>query len=471
MSVLDGDDERGEIQGHESCGQLQGAIRKLQGPSARIVSATWDFSDLALTLLIRSYGELGYLIIHQTIYQLFPPDTIDPHSTTPLTPGDFVQRILVPEAAVHLIMEDLHSTYPSAIKTLRESAEYGVAMFPDTGADNEEGTKAADDVVKERARARRKQLLEEEVEIQQHDSSEMEVELEILRSSSPPKPTTPKKRRNKQAKSGAKFLADTKESERDSEMIDLCGPRTPTHQPPTVKSRRPASGYRSDASNASNSSLASRASTRSMTRKQTPKVGARTTQASDPPLPLPASQPPKQQESASSYRAKTPSDRSSDVEVISDPSTRNTRKHALDGTKSAPQPHAKNSKSTGKRPTGSARAKSTSETDSDDELLNSSPFNVGRHVSRRTLSTELRDLDMDETPKPQKITSMKLNPDPWRVSTVSWNLLLAFPTLISDSASHSHAVREAAAHKTCHTWWRGIKILHTARLPKPYSRP
>jgi len=24
-------------------------------------------------------------------------------------------------------------------------------------------------------------------------------------------------------------------------------------------------------------------------------------------------------------------------------------------------------------------------------------------------------LDMDETPKPQKIGSMKLNPDPWRV--------------------------------------------------------
>ena len=323
---------------------------------------------------------------------------------------------------MHLIMEDLHSTYASAIKTLRESVEYGVAMFPDTGADNEEGTKAADDVVKERARARRKQLLEEEMEFQQRDSSEMEVELEVLRFSTPPKPITPKKRRNKQAKSGRKFLTDAKESERDSEMIDLCEPHTPTHQPPTAKSRRPASGYRSDASNASNSSLASRASTRSMTRKQTPKVGARTKRAPDLPLPLPASQLPKRQESARSYRIKTPSDRSSDVEVISDHSTRSTRKRALDGTKSAPQPHTKNLKAIGKRPTRSARAESTS--DSDDELLNSSPFNVGRHVSRRTLSTELGDLDMDKTPKPQKIVSMKLNPDPWGVSRVSWDLPL-----------------------------------------------
>jgi len=412
VSVLDGDDERGEIQGHESCGQLQGAVRKLQGPSAWIVSTTYVFSDPTLTPLIRSYGELGYLIIHQTIYQLFPPDTIDPDFTSPLTPGDFIQRILVPEVAVHLIMEDLHSTYPSAIKTLRESVEYGVAMFPDTGVDNEEGMKAADDVVKERARVRRKQLLEEEMESQQHDSSEMEVELEVLRSSSPPKPITPKKRRNKQAKSGAKSLIDARERERDSEMIDLC---TPTDQLPTAKSRRPASGYRSDASNASNSSLASRASTRSMTRKQTPKVDARTTQAGPPP-PLPTSGSPKRQESASLYRAKTPSDRSSDVEVISDHST---RRRTQDGTKSAPQPSLKNSKSTGKRQTRSARAESTSESDPDDELLNSSPFNVGRHVSRRTLSTELKDLDMDETPKPQKIASMKLNPDPWGASRVS----------------------------------------------------
>jgi len=371
---------------------------------------------LTLTLLTDSYGELGYLIIYQTIYQLFPPDTMDPSSTSPLTPGDFIQRILVPEVAVHLIMEDLHSTYSNAIKTLRESVEYGVAMFPDTGADNEEGMKAADDVVKERARVRRKQLLEEEVELPQGDSSEMEVEFEILRPSTPPKHITPRKSRPKRGKPRTKVLADASESDRDLEMVDSCEQDTITHQPPTAKSRKPTSGYRSDASNASNSSLASRTSTRSMTRKQTSKVNARTAQASGPPPPLPASQPPKRQESTSSYRTRTPSVHSSDVEVVSDNSTRSTRKRTRDGTKPTPLPPLKNSKSIDKRSTTSARAESTPNTDSDDELLNSSPFNVKRHISRKTLSTELGDLDMDETPKPQKILNMKLNPDPWGIS-------------------------------------------------------
>ena len=389
-----------------------------------------------LMSLKRSYGELGYLIIHQTIYQLFPPDTIDPSSTTPLTPGDFIQRILVPEAAAHLIMEDLRSTYPSAIKTLRESVEYGVAMFPDTGGDNEEGMKAADDVVKERARARRKQLLEEEMEVRERDSSEMEVELEVLRPSTPLKLVTPKKSRPKQAKSRTRFITPASEGEEDLEMFDSRELHTLTRQPPVAKPRKPTSGYRSDASNASNSSLASRASTRSMTKKQTPKVDARTTQTSGPPPPLPASQLPKRQESASSYRTRTPSDRSSDVEIISDTSTRSTRKRTRDGAKPVPQP-PKNPKSVNKAPTKPSRTESTPETDPDEELLSSSPFNRGRHFSQRTLSIELRDLDMDETPKPQKVVSMKLNPDPWGVSRnplrdVSWDLTLRslFPSLL-----------------------------------------
>lgn len=370
---------------------------------------------MILTSLIYSYGELGYLIIHQTIYHLFPPDTIDPDSIAPLTPSDFIQRILVPEAAAHLVMEDLQSPYSSAIKTLRESVEYGVAMFPDTGGDNEEGIKAADDVVKERARARRKQLLEEEMEIQRYGSSEMEVELEILRPSTPPKPTTPKKSRSKRGKAGAKLVTDTSESERDLVMVDLDEPQILTQRPPMAKSRKPASGYRSDASNASVASVASRASTRSMTRKQSSRTDTRTTQPSDPP-PLPASQPPKRQEFGSSYRAKTPSDHSSDVEVISDHSTRSIRSFTRGGTKPGTKRPSKNSMGAGKRSTKPAHTESTPDTDPDDELLNSSPFNIGRHVSRRTLSTELGGLDMDETPKSRKIGSMKLNPDPWGVS-------------------------------------------------------
>ena len=352
---------------------------------------------------IRSYGELGYLIIHQTIYQLFPLDTIDPDSTTPLTPSDFIQRILVPEAAAHLIMEDLQSTYSNAIKTLRESVEYGVAMFPDTGGDNEEGTKAADDVVKERARVRRKQLLEEEMEIEQCGSSEIEVELELSRHSSPPKLVIPKKSRSRRGKAGANSVSNTSESERDMVAV----PQLLTQRPPTAKSRKPTSGYRSDASNTSNASVASRSSTRSMKRNQ---VNTRTAQPSDP-LRLPSSQPVKRQEFTSLYRAKTPFDGSSDVEIISDHDTSSTRC----GTKAVPQLSCKDSKSAGKGSKKSARTESTPGTDSDDELLSSSPFNVRRYVSQRTLSTGLEDLEMEETPKLQKIGHMKLNEYPWRV--------------------------------------------------------
>ena len=363
-----------------------------------------------LTHLVCSYGELGYLIIHQTIYQLFPPDTIDPDSTTPLTPSDFIQRILIPEAAVYLIMEDLQSTYSDAIKTLRESVEYGVAMFPDTGGDNEEGMKAAEEVVKERARVRRKQL-EEEMEVQQR-CSEAEVELEISRPSSPPQPTTPRKGRSKRTKAGTRLVTDTSENERDMVMVDLDEPQILTQRPPAAKSRKQTSGYRSDTSNASNASMASRTSTRSMTKKQASKINAWTTQPSDSLPPLPVSQPPKHQNSASSYRAKTPSDHSSDVEIISDHSTRSTRSRTWKGTKSVPQPPPKNSERVGKR---SAKSP-TPDTDSDNELLSSSPFNIGRHLSQRTLSVGLGDLDVDETPKPQKIGTMKLDPNLWGVS-------------------------------------------------------
>ena len=389
-------------------------------------------SNLILTSSILSYGELGYLIIHQTIYQLFPPETISPDSTAPLTPSDFIQRILVPEAAVHLIVEDLQSTYSNAIKTLRESVEYGVAMFPDTGADNEEGMRAADDVVKERARARRKQLLEEEMEIQQQ-SSEMEVELEILRPSSPPRPTTPKKTRSKRSKAGAGVVTDASEGERDMVMVDSDEPQILTQRPRATKSRKPSSGYHSDVSNAS---TASRASTRSMTRKQASRVDTRTTQLSESLPPPPASQPPKKRDSTSSYREKTPSDNNSEVEIISDHSTRSRTRH---GTRSTPQPPSEGSKGASKRSAKSARAESTPHIDSDDELLSSSPFNLGRHMSRRTLSAELGDLDVDETPKPQKTGIIKLNPDPWRISDtppyqVSWsstqkNVLFLFLTV------------------------------------------
>ncbi|KAG1860270.1 RTC4-like domain-containing protein [Suillus subalutaceus] len=114
------------------------------------------------------YGELGFLIIHQTLYNLFPFSSFEPSSIAPLTPAEFIQLVLIPEAAVGLIMQDLGLDRDEAIVTLRESSQYGVAMFPDTGSgkspalgdDDDEGV--ADRIVMERAKARRLELEEEE---------------------------------------------------------------------------------------------------------------------------------------------------------------------------------------------------------------------------------------------------------------------------------------------------------------------
>ena len=69
--------------------------------------------------------------------------------------------MLVPEAALRLVMDDMHQTRKEAIQTLRDSAQYGVAMFPD---DHAEGFSASEEIIKARAAARRKVLLKEDEE-------------------------------------------------------------------------------------------------------------------------------------------------------------------------------------------------------------------------------------------------------------------------------------------------------------------
>ena len=69
------------------------------------------------------------------------------------------QGILVPEAALALVMEDMHQTRQEALRTLRDSAQYGVAMFPD---DAREGKSASEAIIKARAAVRREELLREE---------------------------------------------------------------------------------------------------------------------------------------------------------------------------------------------------------------------------------------------------------------------------------------------------------------------
>ncbi|KAG6825849.1 hypothetical protein H0H92_002197 [Tricholoma furcatifolium] len=122
------------------------------------------------------YGEMGSVIIHQTLYDLFPPASIDPESVSPLTANEFLQRIMVPEVAVRLIMQDMdldESRMDDAVKVLRESANYGVAMFP---ADEGEGEAAdegelgaADVILMQRAMKRRKELdIDEEGEEEEY---------------------------------------------------------------------------------------------------------------------------------------------------------------------------------------------------------------------------------------------------------------------------------------------------------------
>jgi hypothetical protein len=107
-----------------------------------------------------SYGEQGFVVIHQTLYDLFPPTSISPDTVSPLTPAEFIQKVLVPEAAVLLISNDLRLGYDQAVATLRESSRYGVAMFPDTSHNT-----TGEDIVKQRAETRKKELDQEHLSI------------------------------------------------------------------------------------------------------------------------------------------------------------------------------------------------------------------------------------------------------------------------------------------------------------------
>lgn len=120
-----------------------------------------------------SYGEQGSVIIHQTLFDMFPPASFNPARISPLTSNEFVLRILVPEVALRLIMEDRNlegnDGIHQALIVLRESSAYGVAMFPEDGGEWVTGKKRGDEVmgvgdkiVMERARKRRKELEEEE---------------------------------------------------------------------------------------------------------------------------------------------------------------------------------------------------------------------------------------------------------------------------------------------------------------------
>ncbi|KAJ3022893.1 hypothetical protein HKX48_004936 [Thoreauomyces humboldtii] len=85
------------------------------------------------------YGTKGGRAISEACFDIFmrakdgekPLLTND--ATSPLPPIEFLQDVLVPEAAVMLIMEDQKMDWHCAHALLNESAEYGTAMFPDDG--------------------------------------------------------------------------------------------------------------------------------------------------------------------------------------------------------------------------------------------------------------------------------------------------------------------------------------------------
>lgn len=82
-----------------------------------------------------SYGEQGFAVITQVLYDLFPD--IPANKISPLEMSNYLSLVLVPETALLLIQHDLqnqrddsHVSKSEALKVLHKSTKYGLAMFP-----------------------------------------------------------------------------------------------------------------------------------------------------------------------------------------------------------------------------------------------------------------------------------------------------------------------------------------------------
>ncbi len=102
-----------------------------------------------------SYGELGYSIMHQSIQSLFPAVKMVPSLFKPLTWISFLQRILIPETALLLIMEDLKLKEKRDSKRLSRSCRkvqsMGQECFPDNDEEEEDCMTVGDKIVMKRA--------------------------------------------------------------------------------------------------------------------------------------------------------------------------------------------------------------------------------------------------------------------------------------------------------------------------------
>ncbi|KAJ7682380.1 RTC4-like domain-containing protein [Mycena polygramma] len=85
------------------------------------------------------YGELGAVIIHEALFDMFPENAVNREATQPLGLREFIARVLVPEVGMRLILQDLGldsndvMNKERGVAVMIESASYGVAMFPDEG--------------------------------------------------------------------------------------------------------------------------------------------------------------------------------------------------------------------------------------------------------------------------------------------------------------------------------------------------
>ncbi|KAJ7435749.1 hypothetical protein FB451DRAFT_959645, partial [Mycena latifolia] len=113
------------------------------------------------------YGEVGSHIIVNILYDMLPPKTIDADLVKPLTPEQFLLQILLPEVGMRLIVQDLSlnlkipADKEKAVGVMRDSAVYGVTMFP---LDETDSPNAGEEIVIERAQQRRREIEIEERE-------------------------------------------------------------------------------------------------------------------------------------------------------------------------------------------------------------------------------------------------------------------------------------------------------------------
>jgi hypothetical protein len=91
---------------------------------------------------------------------MFPIKTVSPDVVSPLSVDQFFTNVLVPEAALLLIKEDMSlNTREDAIQVMQESKEYGIMMFSEQ-AQPDDVAEIGEKFARERAQEQRK-LLEE----------------------------------------------------------------------------------------------------------------------------------------------------------------------------------------------------------------------------------------------------------------------------------------------------------------------